>query len=161
MGLTHRSLTSPCHSFADAVHLEGIPGLCWGWSPAYALAVQSLTPVWLFVTLWTAVHQGPLSSIISRSLLKLTSIELKMTSNHFILCWPLLPSIFPSIRVFSKESAPSDGQNIGASPSASVLPMNIQGWFPLGWTGLISLQSKGLSRVFSSTTLKKHQFFRA
>ena len=53
----------------------------------------------------------------------------------------------------------SGGQNIGASASASVLPMNIQGWFPLGLTGLISLQFKGLSRVFSSTTVQKQQFF--
>ena len=54
---------------------------------------------------------------------------------------------------------PSGGQSIGVSISASVLPMNIQDWFPLGWTGLISLQSKGLSRIFSNTTVKKHQFF--
>ena len=54
----------------------------------------------------------------------------------------------------------SGGQSIGGSASASVLPMNIQDWFPLGWTGWISLQSKGLSRVFSNTTVKKHQFFR-
>ena len=53
------------------------------------------------------------------------------------------------------------GQSIGASASASVLPMNIQGWFPLEWTGLISLQAKGLSRVFSNTTIQKHQFFSA
>ena len=53
----------------------------------------------------------------------------------------------------------SDGQSIGASVSAAVLPVNIQGWFPLGWTGLISLQSKGLSRVFSNTIVQKHQFF--
>ena len=53
----------------------------------------------------------------------------------------------------------SGGQSIGASAIASVLPMNIQGWFPLGWTDLISLQSKGLSRVFSNTTVQKHQFF--
>ena len=88
--------------------------------------------------------------------------ELVMPSNHLILCRSLLflPSIFPSIRVFSSESLlPSGGQSVGAS--TSVLPMNIQGWFPLGWTGLISLQSKGLSRVFSSTTIQKHQFFSA
>ena len=73
---------------------------------------------------------------------------------------PLLlpPSIFPSIRVFSNESV-SGGQSIGVSASASVLPMNIQDWFPLGWTGWISLLSKGLSRVFSNTTVQKHQFF--
>ena len=85
-----------------------------------------------------------------------------MPSNHLILCRPLLllPSIFPSIRVFSNESAlPISGQSIGASASASILPMNIQTWFPLGLTGLISLLSKGLSRVFSWTSVRKHQFF--
>ena len=85
--------------------------------------------------------------------------------NHLILCCPLLllPSIFPSIRVFSNEKLfTSGGQRIGASASASasVLPMNIQDC-PLGLTGQISLQSKGLSRVFSSTTVQKHQFFSA
>ena len=88
------------------------------------------------------------------------SIELVMPSNHLILCHPLLllPSIFLSIRVFSNESVlSSGGQSIGAS--VSVLPMNIQDWFPLGLTGLISLQSKGLSRVFSNITVQKHQFF--
>ena len=75
----------------------------------------------------------------------------------------LLSSIFPSIRVFSNESQlfASGGQSIGASASASVLPVNIQDWFPLGVTGLISLVSKGLSRDFSSTTIQKHQFFGA
>ena len=83
-----------------------------------------------------------------------------MPSNHLILCHPLLlPSIFPSIRVFSNKSALCIRwpQSIGAS--ASVLPMNIQGWFPLGLTGLISLPSKGHSRVFSRTTAWKHRFF--
>ena len=61
---------------------------------------------------------------------------------------------FPVSQLFT-----TDGQSIGASASASVLPMNIQGWFPLGWTGLISLQSKGLSRVLSNTTVQKHQLF--
>ena len=83
--------------------------------------------------------------------------------NSFILCHPifLLPSIFSSIRVFSSESAlPILFQSIGTSASASVLPMNIHGWFPLGLTGLISLLSKGLSRVFfCSTAVQKHQFF--
>ena len=96
----------------------------------------------------------------SQSSPKLTSIESVMPSNHRILCRPLLllPSILPSIRVFSNESA-WGGQSIGVSASASVLPMNTQHWSPLGWTGWISLQSKELSRVFSNTTVQKHQFF--
>ena len=87
-----------------------------------------------------------------------SSIELLMPSSHFIICHPLLllPSVFPSIRVFSNELALYiKWPTIRASASASVLSMNIQGWLPLGSTGLISLQSKGLSRVFSSTTVQK------
>ena len=92
---------------------------------------------------------------ISLSLLKFMSTELVMPSNHLVLCHPLLlPSIFPSIRVFSvSQLFPSGGQRIGASASASVLPVNIQGWFPLGMTDLTSLLFRGLSRVFSSTTV--------
>ena len=108
--------------------------------------------------------QASLSFIISWSLLRLMSIELVMPSNHLILCCPLLlpPSIFPRIRVFSNESALLiRWQNNGASVSASVLRTNIQDWFPLGLTGLISLLWKGLSRVFSSTTVQSHQFFGA
>ena len=89
------------------------------------------------------------------------SIESVMPSNYFILCCSLLflPSIFPSIRVFSNDQLfTSGGQNIGASASAWVLPVNLQDWFSLGWTGWISLQSKGLPRVLSSTTAQKHQF---
>ena len=85
-----------------------------------------------------------------------------MPSNHLVVYHTLLllPSIFLSIRVFSNETIfTSGGQSIGASVSASVLPVNIQDWFPLGLTGLISLLSKGLSRVFSSTRIRKHQFF--
>ena len=86
------------------------------------------------------------------------SIESVMPSNHLVLCHPLLllPSIFPSIRVFSKESAMS-GQSIGSSALALILLM----WFPLGLTGLMILQSKGLSRVLCSTTIQKLQFFGA
>ena len=126
------------------------------------VVVQLLSHVQLFVTPWTAACQASLSFTISWSLLKLMSIELVMLSNHLILCCPLflLPSIFSSIRVFSNESAlHSGGQSIGASASASVLPINIQGWFPLGLTGLISLLSKELSRVFSRTTIQTHHFF--
>ena len=99
---------------------------------------------------------------LSRSLLKFMSIESVMLSNHLILFYTLLllSSIFPSITVSSNELALCIG-SIGASASASVLLINIQGWFPLGLTGLISLQSKGLSRVFSSTIVWKHQFFSA
>ena len=97
--------------------------------------------------------QASLSITNSQSLLKLMSIESVMPSNHLILCCPLLllPSIFPSIRVFSNESG---GQSIRVSASASVLPMNSQGSFPLGLTGLISLQSMGLSRVSSPPQFK-------
>ena len=123
---------------------------------------QSLSHVQLFATLWTVARQASLSFTISWSLLKLISIESVMPSNHLILCRPLLflPSIFPSIRVFlMSQFFASGGQSIGAS--ASVLPMNTQDWSPLGWTGWISSQSKGLSRVFSNTTVQKHQFFGA
>ena len=114
-----------------------------------------------FVTLWTAACQALLSITNSKSLLKLISIESVMPSNHLILCHPLLlPSIFPSIRIFSNESVfTSGGQGIGVSASASILPMNIQDWFPLGRAGWLSLQSRGLSRVFSNITVQKHQFF--
>ena len=123
---------------------------------------QSLSCVQLAVTPWTEAHQASLSITNSWSLLKLMSIKSVMPSNHLILCHPLLllPSIFPRIRVFSIRSIFASGdQNIGVSALALVLPVNIQEWFPLGLTALISLQSKGLSRVFSNTTVQKHQFF--
>ena len=115
------------------------------------IVVQSLSRVWRFATPWTAACQASLSFTISQSLLKLMSIESVMLSDHHILCHPflLLPSIFPSI--FFPESFPmsrlftSGGQSIGIS--ASVLPVNIQGWLPLGFTDLISLVSKGLSSL--------------
>ena len=125
------------------------------------VVVQSLSRVWLFVTPWIAAHQASLSFTFSWSLLKLMSIELMMPSNHLILYHPLLllPSIFSNIRVFPMSLFfASGGQSIRASASASVLPMNIQGWFPLGLTGLIVL-FKGLSRVYSSPTIWKYQFF--
>ena len=127
-------------------------------------SVQSLSHVRLFATPWTTALQASLSITNSQSLSKLTSIESVMPSNHLILCCLLflLPSIFPNIRVFSNESVlPIGDQSTGVSTLASVLPMNIQDWFPLGWTALISLKSKELSRVFSNTTVQKHQFFGA
>ena len=117
-------------------------------------SVQSLSCVWLFVTLWTAAHQASLSITISQSLFKLVSMELVMPSNHLILCCPLLllPSIFPSIRVFSNESVfASGGQSIGASALASVLPSvlpsiihsNEYSWlfsFRIDWFDLLAVQ---------------------
>ena len=96
------------------------------------------------------------------NLLKLMSIESVMPSNHLILCCPLLllPAIPPSIRVFSNESTLHVRWPKHCF-SFSISPMNTQDWFPLGWTGWISLQSKGLSRVFSNATVQKHQFFGA
>ena len=117
--------------------------------------------LWSHDSPWEA-HKASLSFAISWSLLKLMSTESVIPSNHLILCCPLLllPSIFPSIRVWSNESAFCiKWAEYGNFSSASVLPINIQGWFPLGLTVLISLLSKELSRVFSSTTVERHQFF--
>ena len=116
--------------------------------------------VWLFSAPWTAACQDSLSFTIFQILLELMSIESVMPSDHLILCRPLLlPSICPSIRVFSNELVLHiRWPKYGISASASVLPMNIQNWFPLRWTDWISLQSKRPSRVFSNTTVQKHQF---
>ena len=129
-------------------------------------SVQLLSRVQLFATPWKTAPQASLSITNSRSLPKPMSIESVMPSNHLILCHPLLlvPSIFPSITVFSNES------NLRVrwrkvlkflSASTSTLPMNTQGWSPSEWTGWISLKSKGLSRAYSNTTVQKHQFFGA
>ena len=129
-----------------------------------AFVVQSLSRVRLFETPWTAAHQAFLSFTISWSCLKLISIESVMSSSHRIHCLPPLPlpSTFPESGSFPMNWLFAlGGQSIGASASASVLPRNIQDWFPLRLTSLISLLSKGLSRVFSSTTVQKHQFFGA
>ena len=125
-------------------------------------SVQSLSHVQLFATTWIAACQASFSITNSRSSLRLTSIESVMPSSHLIFCHSLLllPSIFPSIRVFSNESALCIRWPKCWSFSFNiVLPMNTQDWSPLGWTGWISLWSKGLSRVFTSTTVGKHQFF--
>ena len=110
---------------------------------------------------WTSGHQAFLSITISQSLLKLMSIELVMTSNHLILCHPLLlPSIFPSIKVFSNESVLSIrwpkywGFSFSISPSNEYSLIS----FRTDWLDLLAV-SKGLSRVFSNTTVQKHQFF--
>ena len=124
-------------------------------------SIQSLSRVRLFATPWTAAHQAFLSITNSRSLLKLMSVESVMPSSHLILCCPLLlPSIFPSIRVFSTESVLRITWPKYWSFSFSINPSNeYSGLISFGWTDWISLQSKGLSRVFSNTTVQKHQFF--
>ena len=125
-------------------------------------SVQLLSHIQLFATLWTAAYQASLSIINSQSMLKLMSIESVMPPNlsssavPFSSCLQSSPASgsFPMSQLFSPH-----GQSVGASASASVLPMNIQDWFPLGLTGLISLLSKGLSRAFSNTTVQNHQLF--
>ena len=110
----------------------------------------------LTATPWTTTHQVPLSITNSRSLPRLMSIELMMPFNHFTFCRSLLlrPQSFPASGSFPMSQLfASGGQSIGDLASASVLPMSIQGWFPLLLTGLISLVSKGLSRVFSSSMI--------
>ena len=123
--------------------------------------VQSLSRAQLFVTPWITARQTSLSFTISWSLCKLMSIESVMPSNHIVFCHPLLllPSIFPSIRVFSNESALHIRQPKNWSFSLSIGPSNDYSGFSFGWTGWISLQSKGRSRVFSNTMVQKHQFF--
>ena len=126
--------------------------------------VHLLSRVQFFVIPWTTANQSSLAFTISLSLLKVMSIESVMSSNNLIFCHPLLllPSFFPSSESFQmSQFFKSGGQSIGASASTSVLPMNIQSWFPLGLTGWICLQSKGLSRVLFSTRVWKHQFFSA
>ena len=126
-------------------------------------SLQSLSHVRLFVTPWIAARQASLSITNSQSLPKPMSIKSVMPSSHLILCCPLLllPPILPSIRVFSNESTLHIRWPKYWSFSFISLPMNSQDWSPLGWTGWISLQSKGLSRVFSNTTVQKQQFFGA
>ena len=120
--------------------------LCWCCSVAKSC---------LFVISWTTAGQGSLTFTISLSLSKLMSIESVMSSNQVIFC-----CCFSScLQSFPESGSFQIGQSIGASASASVLPINIQDRFPLGLTGWISLLSKGLWRVFSRTTVREHQFF--
>ena len=113
----------------------------------FIVVVQSLSCIWLFVTPWTAARQASVFFTVSWSLIKLMAIESMMPSNHLILCAPLhlLPSSFPASGSFPMSWLfTSGGQGIRAAASASVLSMNVQCWFPLGLTGLISLLSKRL-----------------
>ena len=122
--------------------------------------VQSLSHVRLFVTPWTSACYAFLYFTISWSLLKFMCNESVKPSNHLILYHPFLscPQSSPALGSFPMSQLfASGGQGRGASASASILPMNTQSWFLLGLTGLISLQSKGPPRAFSSTTVWKHQ----
>ena len=123
-------------------------------------SVQLLSHVWHFMTPWTAACQASLSIVNSRTLLKLMSVESVMPSNYHILCCPrlLLPSIFPSIRIFSNKSVLCIRWPKYWSFSFSISPSNeYSGLISLEWTAWNSLQSKGLSRVFSITTIKELQ----
>ena len=119
-------------------------------------SVQSLSHVWLFANPWTTAHQASLSITNSRSPAKPMSIELVMpTSSSSVVSFSSCPQFFPAWGSFQMSQLfTSGGQRIGVSASTSVLPMNTQDWSPLGWTGWISLQCKGLSRVFSNTTVQ-------
>ena len=123
-------------------------------------SVQLLSHVWLFTTPWTTAHQASLSITNSQSSLRLTSIESVMPFSHLILCRPLLllPLALPASESFPMSQLFAwCGQSAGVSALASFLPKNTQDWSPLEWTGWISLQSKGLSRVSSNTTVQKHK----
>ena len=125
----------------------------------YCIVVQSFSHVWIFAISWMAAYQASWSFTVSWSLLKHMSVELVIPSNH-LAPFSFCPESFPASRYFPVSWPFTSGsQSIGASVSASALPMNIQGWFPLELTGFISLLSEGFSRVFSSTTVQKHQFF--
>ena len=126
--------------------------------------VQSLSHVRLFATPWTAAREASLSITNSWSLPKPMSIESVMPPAISSSVFPFssCPQSFPASGSFQMSQLfASGGQSIGVSASTSVIPVNTQGWSPLGWTGWISLKSKGLSRVFSNTTVQKHQFFSA
>ena len=166
------SMTSPWVSkgrFEQLLVKEGAskkpPAAKWKWPERLIRAtavVHPLRRVQHFATPWTAACHDSLSFTISQSLLKLMPIGSVMPSNHLILCHPVLhlPAVFPSIRVFSSKSVLHIRRPKYWRFSFSIGPSkNIQGWSPLGWTGLISMLCKGLSRVFSSTTVPKFQFF--
>ena len=123
-------------------------------------SVQSLSCVRLFATPWTKAHQASLSVTESQSypnsypLSRWCHPTISSSVIPSSSCLQSASGSFPMCQLFALG-----GQSIGVSASTSVLPMNTQGWSPLGWTGWISLQSKGLSRVLSNTTVQKHQFF--
>ena len=128
----------------------------------FCSSVQSLSLIRLFATSGMAAHQASLSITNSQSPPNAIPIESVMPSSHLILCYPFFscPQSLPASGSFPMSQLFAwGGQSTGVSASTSALPMNTQDSSPLGWTGCISLQSKGLSRVFSNTTVQKHQFF--
>ena len=166
---------------SKSMEMQSVFHMCWSWGEVVACfkeatrgrqepclpnlgSAQLLRPIRFLATPWTAAHQASLSITDSWSLL-----------NSCPLSWWCHPTVSSSVIPFSSclQSFPASGsvpmgqffawggQTIGVSTSASVLPMNIQDRSPLGWTGWVSWQSKGLSRVFSNTTVQKHQFFSA
>ena len=143
------TMSSPSESFSRSLDIS---------------SVQSLRCVWLLVAPWTAAHQASLAITTPRAcsnscpLSQWCHLAISSSVIPFSSCLQSIPvsGSFPMNQFFT-----SGGQNIGISASASVLPMNIQDWFPLGLIGWISLQSKGLSREFSNTIVQKHQFFGA
>ena len=127
-------------------------------------SVQLLSHVWLFATPWAAARQASLYITNSWSLPKLCPLSrwCHPTVSSSVIPFSSCPQSFPASGSFQMiQLFASHGQRIGATASASGLPMNTQNLFPSGWTGWISLQSKGLTRVFSNTTVQKHQFFSA
>ena len=132
-----------------------------GTSVQFSSIAQSCLTLWDFMD--SSIPEFPVHHQIPE--LAQSHVHQVSDANHLIILWLLLlilSSIFPGITVFWKsQNFESGGQSIGTSASASVLPMNIHYLFPLGWTGWISLQSKGLLRVFSNTTVQKYQFFSA
>ena len=143
--------TKECNGSSNGFSSEG------NFASVQISSVQSLSCVQLFVISWTAAWHTN-----CRSLLKLISIDLVKPSKYLIFIVPFSSHLqsFPASRPFRiSQFLASDVQSIDVSASASVLPMNIQDWFLLGWTGWIFLQSKGLSRLFCNITISKDQFF--
>ena len=145
--------------------------ICKTWLPFQQMtfsqfsSVQLLSHVWLFATPWTAARQASLS--ITKHLPKLIQIHVHQAIDAIQPCYPLSSPSPPAFNLYQHQglfqwvSSSHQVKIIGVSASPSVLPMNIQDWSSLGSTGWISLQSKGLSRVFSNTTVQKHEFFSA
>ena len=125
-------------------------------------SVQFLSHVWLFVTPWTTACQASLSITNTRVYPNPCPLSrwCHPTISPSVIPFSSCPQSFPASGSFPmSQFFTSGGQSIGVSALTSVFPMNTQDWSPLGWTGCISLQSRGLSRVFSNTTVQKHQFF--